>query len=264
MLTEGFLATLTILACVAGLGLGLRLADGTVLVGEDAWAHQYRTWGQAQGLSATIGAFVNGSGNFLASLGISTHFATALMGVFVASFAATTMDTSCRLQRYVLQELGRSWVTKKSLSEREQTGAHAAAILAVGSAALLAAIPASGEAWSLSNAGKGGMMLWPIFGATNQLVAGIAFIVIVFWVRAAGKPVWFLLPAMLFMLVMPLCALIIQIFFGSGGTPSWMASGNWPLVTLGVTAIVLESWLMVEATAAWRRAGRFSAPSQSH
>ncbi len=259
MLTEGFLATLTILACVAGLGMGLKLADGTFLVGEAAWAHQYRNWGQAQGLSATVGAFVNGGGNFLAALGISTHFATALMGVFVASFAATTMDTTCRLQRYILQELGRSW-SKKTGESRRQTGSHLAAIVAVVSAAVLAAIPASGEAWTLANAGKGGMMLWPIFGATNQMVAGIAFIVIIFWVRAAGKPVWFLFLPMLFMLIMPLCAIVIQTFIGSAETPSWMGSRNWPLVTLGVTAIVLEAWLVIEALFAWQRAGRFSAP----
>ena len=52
-----------------------------------------------------IGAFVTGSGNFVASLGIPSSIAIALMGVLVASFAGTTLDTSCRLQRYVIQEL---------------------------------------------------------------------------------------------------------------------------------------------------------------
>ena len=52
-----------------------------------------------------IAAFVVGSGNLLGALGIEATFARALMGVLVASFAGTTLDTATRLQRYVVQEL---------------------------------------------------------------------------------------------------------------------------------------------------------------
>jgi carbon starvation protein len=258
MLTEGFLATLVILACTAGLGLGLSVDGGTLLRGAAAWQHQYTNYGAAGSLSATIGAFVAGSGNLLAAIGIPASVSVALMGVFVASFAATTMDTACRLQRYVIQELAQS-LRKKPLGADEQAagsgffgGSHGATLLAVVSAAMLAAIPPAGEGWTLANAGKGGMILWPLFGAMNQLVAGVSFIVITFYVRATGKPVWFLIPPMIFMLAMPLWAMVLQVFTGTGTAPSWLAAGDWPLVAIGTVSIALEIWLIAEAWVLWR------------
>ena len=56
-------------------------------------------------LAKKVGAFVEGGGNFLASVGIPLKMAIAIMAVLVASFAATTLDTATRLQRYVIQEL---------------------------------------------------------------------------------------------------------------------------------------------------------------
>lgn len=256
MLTEGFLATLVILSCVAGLGLGLPQADGSILRGAEAWMQQYQNWGQAGSLSATIGAFVNGSANFLSALGISGWVSTALMGIFIASFAATTMDTTCRLQRYVVQELAADFSRRDGLGKSIGwilSGRHGATLGAVIAAALLAAIPGAGQEWSLANAGKGGMMLWPIFGATNQLVAGLAFIVICFYVRALGKPVWFLILPAVFMLAMPFWAMTLQLFFGTGAAPSWIADRNWPLIFLGASSLALEIWLVIEALILWRR-----------
>lgn len=258
MLTEGFLATIVILACVAGLGLGLSSAGGDILYGATAWAHNYENWGTAGGLASTIGAFVTGASNFLAALGIPRAFAVALMGVFVASFAATTMDSACRLQRYLIQEVmgslrGVRNSTVSACQKRPRSilgflaGPQGATLLAVGAAGLLAAIPREGQAWTLENAGHGAMILWPVFGAMNQLIAGIAFILIVFYVRSIGKPFWFLLPPMLFMLIMPLWAMSISLFFGTTAEQSWIASGNWPLVFIGSAAIALEIWLIIEA-----------------
>ncbi len=115
MLTEGFLAVLVILACVAGIGLGVPemiggKASGGTLRGVDAYQANYAEWESAS--KGAISAFVSGSGNFIQALGIGAGFATALMGVFVASFAATTMNSACRLQRYVTQELGEAMKLK--------------------------------------------------------------------------------------------------------------------------------------------------------
>ena len=96
MLTEGFLATLVILACGAGLGMGV-MAEGKTVVGEAAWAGQ-RFLGCRQGLGREVGAFVDGSADFLMAIGLTTGVAVALMGVLVASFAGTALDTACRLQ----------------------------------------------------------------------------------------------------------------------------------------------------------------------
>jgi len=253
MLTEGFLATLVIIACGAGLGLGFTMKDGSVLTGLAAWNHQYADWSKAETLP--IGAFVAGAGNFLVTLGIPRGVGTALMGVFVASFAATTMDTACRLQRYVVQEVF-SGLRKSAAAGGVPgffSGPHGATILAVVSAGLLAALPAPGSAWSLENAGRGGTTLWPLFGASNQLIAGIAFIVITFYVRSTGKSFWFLIPPTFIMLVMPMWAMILQLFVGNAGKPGWIAAQNYPLIAIGLLTLVLEIWLIIEAAILWRK-----------
>lgn len=151
MLTEGFLAVLVILACVAGLGLGIEGANGSLLIGENAWTARYSSWNDVQGLGAKVGAFVDGAANFLKALGMAPAFAVTLMGVLVASFVATTLDTACRLQRYVIQELA------QSLSFSRQKGSskkiswlknkHGATLFAILLAVAMAAIPVAGENW---------------------------------------------------------------------------------------------------------------------
>ncbi|MEO1845319.1 MAG: carbon starvation protein A, partial [Akkermansiaceae bacterium] len=146
MLTEGFLATLVILACVAGLGLGTKGMDGAILLGSDAYDARYGSWAAAGGLGAKVGAFVEGSANFLTALGLSAPFAIALMGVFVASFAATTLDTACRLQRYVVQELASTFVPREAVGSAQPrfnplrwlTNKHGATIFAIVVAGALA------------------------------------------------------------------------------------------------------------------------------
>ncbi len=257
MMVEAFLAVLVIVACTAGIGLGVVGADGVMFTGPAAWDARYAGWDQAGTLTATVGSFVAGSANFLQSLGIPAGVAVALMGVFVASFAATTMDTTCRLQRYVLQELfqtaggGRAAGAVKFLG-----GVHGATLLAVVLAVALASLPPSGQEWSLENAGRGGIMLWPLFGVTNQLVAGIAFVVIAFYLRAVRKPLFFLVVPGAFMLIMPLWAMLLQVFRGTETNSSWIAAANWPLVVLGLTAVFLEVWLVIEAVRLWRAGGR--------
>jgi carbon starvation protein len=248
MLTEGFLAVLVILACAAGVGLGLAQADGTVLTGNDAWLSRYSVWSSR--LGPLVAAFVDGSSNFLKALGLPGTIATALMGVFVASFAGTTLDSACRLQRYVVQELA------GTLARRGAGGfdilawlrnKHGATILAVVTAAFIAAIPPPGKEWAMANAGQGGLILWPLFGATNQLLGGLAFLVITFYLWRRKTPVWFLVLPMIFMLIMPGWAMTWQVFIGGEGNPSWLSQGNWLLVGIAVATLLLEIWMIIEA-----------------
>jgi carbon starvation protein len=255
MLTEGFLATLVILACCAGLGLGVEGdKEGVTLLGDEAWASRYASWGAAKGLGAKVGAFVDGSANFLKALGISAGVATALMGVLVASFAGTTLDTACRLQRYVVQELAGTF-------QRGGEGAgpaailsnkHGATIFAVVLAGAMAALPVGDAAWTWAAAGKGGLILWPLFGATNQLLAGLAFLVISFWLWRRRLPVFFVALPMVFMLIVPAWALAIQLegFFGSASG----AEPNWLLVSIALATLALEAWMVIEAVLLWPRA----------
>ena len=78
---------------------------GEWVTGEAAYMARYASWDSAAGLGAKVAAFVDGSSNFLQAMAIPSGIALAMMGVLVASFAGTTLDTACRLQRYVIQEL---------------------------------------------------------------------------------------------------------------------------------------------------------------
>ncbi|RUL86439.1 carbon starvation CstA family protein [Tautonia sociabilis] len=274
MLTEGFLATLVILACVAGLGLGIPGENGAPLLGGAAFAERYGSWNTSGGLAATVGAFVDGSANFLKAMGLPEGVSVALMGVLVASFAGTTLDTACRLQRYVVQELARALIgggraeaesPDAPLFRREPVplsahplswlaNKHGATIFAVVLAGALAAFPKAGQQWSWANAGQGGLILWPLFGATNQLLGGLSFLVIAFYLRRRGLPNWFLIAPLIFMLLLPAWAMLWQIFIdapGPGG--SWLADRQWVLLGIGLATTVLEAWLVVEALLLWPR-----------
>ncbi|MBX3353830.1 MAG: carbon starvation protein A [Phycisphaeraceae bacterium] len=278
------------------------------LQGQLAFLKRYQSWSAAGSLSAMVGAFVDGAANLIASMRIPREMAVALMGVLVASFAGTTMDTACRLQRYVVQELARGLLPRvkgpacgrcgydlrgvnrtenqsvrcpecgesarliaEGQSERMARVAspfnpmrwlattHGATLFAVATAAMLAAMPAPGQSWSLATAGTGGLILWPLFGATNQLLAGLAFVVIVAWLRATGRKLWFVLPPMALMLAVPAWAMVWQAFVGDDTTASWLAQRNWALVAIASLALALEAWLVVEALVLMRTARRANA-----
>ncbi|MCH2115574.1 MAG: carbon starvation protein A [Pirellulales bacterium] len=269
MLMEGALAVIVILACCAGIGMGLferRLVNaapdgwirpyeyvqqhtgGTPLTGRDAWRNKYD---QSQGwkkfrLGEKVGSFVDGGANFLTVLGLPLKFAVAAIAVLVACFAATTLDTATRLQRYVVQELA------STLYIRPLTNKYAATLLAVSLALALAMMrgpdPAPGQ---LAPHGTGGQYLWPLFGATNQLLAGIAFLVTAFYLHRRNKPIWFILIPMLLMIGMPVWAMGWQMFNPESG---WWPQQNYLLGTIGGAVVFLQLWMVAEAILAWPRA----------
>ena len=259
MLLEAFLAILVIVAVGAGIGLGWPQAHPGLL-GTDLWNTIYADWTKVTGGGA-IAAFVVGSGNLLQALGIEATFARAMMGVLVASFAGTTLDTATRLQRYVVQELagsllpsGTAWNSQAArpaatLSPLQWplwllTTPHGATLFAVGSAFLLALMPAPGKPWNYASLGTGGLILWPLFGATNQLLAGLSLLVVSFYLVRRGLPTWFAVIPMLFMLAMPAWALAIDV-------QRWWAGGSWALVAVTAVMLGVEAWMIVEAALLW-------------
>jgi carbon starvation protein len=83
--------------------------------------------------------------------------------------------------------------------------------------------------------------IWPVFGATNQLLAGLALLVVFVWLKKKGKNTFFILIPMLFMLFMTIWALI-QLLYQSGFT----IIGSISLILLALSIIlIIESFRTV-------------------
>jgi carbon starvation protein len=233
MLMEGALAVLVILACCAGLGMGV-VTDNGLLTGHAAWTTRYNAAGDwtAFGLGPSVSAFVDGAGNFLQAIRIPADMARGIVAVLVACFAATTLDTATRLQRYISQELA------GSLQIKPLTNKYAATGLAVSLGLAVAMIPFGGVP------GNGGMILWPLFGATNQLLAGLAFLVTAFYLWRRGKPIRYIAIPMVVMLLMPVWGLGWQMFNSQSG---WLIKGNYTLLAFGAAIMALQAWIVLEA-----------------
>lgn len=254
MLLEGGLAVIVILACTAGVGMGLFspepdgrytavvAEDGTVVTGHAAWATRYRPDGDWKNfkLPNTVGAFVEGGANFLSTLGMPLRLCIAVIATLVACFAATTLDTATRLQRYVIQELAGAF----SIAPLQNK--YLATALATGLGLLVALLPGP-----TGVPGTGGLILWPLFGAINQLLAGLAFMVLTFYLWRRSRPIMFALLPMLMMLIMPAWALLLQMFAPETG---WLATEQYLLLSFGLVVMGLQVWMVIEAILIWPRA----------
>lgn len=225
---EGSLALGSILACTAG-----------VAAVTTDWEKLYADFATASG--GATGNFVNGVASFAANLGIPQSMAVVFAAIVVISFAATTMDTGVRLQRYIVQEI--SEIIGLRPVARNLTLASTVAVVIPLAMALL---PGGGDA------GYTFGVLWQLFGTTNQLTAGLALSVIAVWVtRRRRNPIAVLVP-LVFLLVMTSWALIINL-----GT--FIAAKQWVLAPLDAIIFLLAVWLIVEAAIALvaaRRAAR--------
>jgi carbon starvation protein len=225
MITEGFLATLVTIAVAAGIGLGYE-HNGQMLFGTEAWTNHYASWTAAQGLNDKVGSFVIGAANMIETTGIPFSIAIAIMGVFVASFAATTMDSATRVQRYVVTELF------ESMGIKAFKNMYFTTFIVVATAALLAFVSGAD--------GKGALTLWPIFGAINQTLAGLALIVITMYLRRKSATKWLIsgIPAV-FMVVMTLWASILNEI-------NFINDQNWLLVFVNGMIILLVILVVIE------------------
>lgn len=232
MLVESLLAVLVILSCAAGVGM-LAFEGGKELVGQAAFQHFYGVGWQKMQLANTIGVFVEGGGNLITALGIPRAIATGTIAVMVSCFAATTIDTSTRLQRYVIQEIG------GAIGIRILGNKYVATAVAVICAGILAFMPGP------KGPGSGGLLLWPLFGATNQLLAGLAMLVVIFYLRFHQRPIFFIVIPLIMMLVLPSWAIVYQL-------QDFWNQKNFLLVGFGVFILLLQAWMLLEAFAAWR------------
>jgi carbon starvation protein len=219
-LGEGALAVTSILATTAGFAL---------YVGADGWREHYSSWASASTGAAT--AFVNGVGVLAEGIGIPHAVATIFAAVVVISFAATTLDTSVRLQRYIIAELGVEYGIK-AIQNR-----WLATFIAVTSCGLLAL--------GLDR-GAGGMRLWPLFGTTNQLLAGLSLLILTLFLLRLRRPIWITVVPMGFLLFMTTWAMVLNLL-------RFVRESQTMLLVVGGAIFALEMWLLFEGAAAVRR-----------
>ncbi len=220
MLMESALAVLVLIAVGAGIGMSYE-KGGQVFTGPAAWQQHYATWESAQGLGSKLQAVVVGSANMIGTLGIPKETAVIIIGVFIASFAGTTLDTATRVQRYVIVELASDLKIRPLINRWTATA--------------LAVISAGALAFATGADGKGALTLWPMFGAVNQMLAGMALLVITLYLRRRGARGYLLtlLPC-LFMLVMTIWAMIAnEVDFITAQTRQW------PLIIVNIVSLIL-------------------------
>ena len=214
MLAEGFLGLMAVLAATAGFESAA-----------DWWAH-YESWGAANGMAAKLDAFVSGGARFVEALGIPFETARTFMAVMVIAFAATSLDTGARIQRLVLAELGEAYGVKP-MSNRFVAGS-----LGIGAALLLAVTQGGGQ---------GGLALWPLFGTTNQLVAGVTLLVVSVWLKRQGRPYAYTLVPMVAVAAVTAWAMI-------GNLLDYYANFEtlWLLSLSGTLILALDVWILLE------------------
>ena len=215
MLIEGALAVMVIVACCAGIGMGYPTDSGQLLMGEAAWQSHYASWGASAGLASKLHAVVVGAANMMTSLGVPQSLGIVIMGVFIASFAGTTLDTSTRLQRYMMTELGAS--LNGRLSKLSAT------LMAVMTGALLA--------FSSGASGKGALQLWPLFGALNQLLASIGLGLVSIYIFKSR-------PKFIMVSVIPWLFMMLMTFWASATNQiQFFLNQQWLL--LGINSLVI-------------------------
>jgi carbon starvation protein len=213
---EGSLALITIVT-VSGVALAAT---------PEAWHALYHEFG-----SAGAGAFIEGGASLInGGWGLPAEVAQTLLATMVVLFAGTTMDSGVRLQRYIIEEWGEIYglpLLKRGV---------VATLIAVG-ACLLLAFGAGGAS------GTGGLIIWPLFGSTNQILAGMTLLVISVMLIKLGRPAIYTLVPMLLVLITSFLAGLITL-------EQYWREGNYLLLGLDIVVLVTSVMVMLEAGSA--------------
>ena len=218
MLGEGSLALATIIASVAGIALVTNYEVNGVFHEHLTWGAYYDTWEHAA--KNKFMGFVLGGGALLEKIGLSADLAQTLISVLIISFAATTLDTATRIQRMIITELGQA---TNIVPLKNKIGAT-----------LLGVIPAylltlNGTGWEL----------WPVFGASNQMLAALTLMVLSLYFWKKGRKILPLLIPMIFIMGITLVSLLIT-------TNNYLQAGNFLLLSINTILIILILWMIIE------------------
>ena len=183
-------------------------------------------------------AFASGIATMFGTDGSATYSTVrALLTLAVSVFALTSLDTGTRLSRFMFSEL--------FLKEGEATyqdAAGARKILAHPLFGTLLMVIVGGVLGGLSLS-----QIWGLFGAANQLLAGLALMAVAAWLGNVGKNNKMFYIPMVFMLIATLSSLVLtvkgKIALVGGGGAAW---GDWFQLIFAAAMIILAVILVVE------------------
>lgn len=158
---------------------------------------------QAGGYASPTAVFAGGLSQMLACIpGLSgvQGIAYTLLILAVSAFCLTSLDTATRLARYMFQEL---WIPTGQ-NQHNLTGWRAV----LGNAYIATIITVViGVGLGMT----GYTIIWPLFGAANQLLAVLALLAVAAWLGNAGKNNKMFYIPMVFMLAVTLTSLCMTI-----------------------------------------------------
>lgn len=227
---EGTLALLSIIAV------------GTFFATQNDFFATYGSFVDAN--EAGLGVFIEGAAALAGGIAIPADIATTLVSIMVISFAATSLDTSVRLMRYIIGELGIEY-NVPTLNKK-----HVATGIAVGTSAALVLLPEGPQGF-----GSGGYLLWPLFGTSNQLLAAISLMLVAVWLKRLGRNYVVVIIPMIFVMLMTLWAMLQQVIFEWS---AWGSESNMLLFVLGAIIFVFAVWVILTAVQVMR--GKFDKP----
>jgi len=166
-----------------------------------------------------------GIGKFASLLGIDPKVGASLGLLALNSFILTSLDTATRLARYQFQEFFDMKVDR-----------YTATAVGVAAALFLVFFRTGGKAaWAL---------IWPVFGASNQLVAALTLLAVGVWVKhGLGKSATFLLAPMAFMFVTTVAALVLLIKANLGNP---LLAGISAVLLVLAVLLVKEGWVALQ------------------
>jgi len=226
MLLEGLLA----IGVVIAVGCGIAFADFSNIV--------FPTVAGVR--SNPILAFAAGTGGLLdKALGIPPFYGTLLGILMVEGFVITTLDTAVRLNRYLFEEL---WAAMFKNVPKFMKSYLFNALIAV----ILMYLLAYNNAF---------LVIWPIFGTSNQLLAALALIAVSVWLVNRKKTAWFTILPAIFMMVTTLYSLVVLLF------EKYIPKNNIALAVVDAVLIVLALGVIYLSYKKWRELKAGAAPA---
>ena len=200
----------------------------------------------------TSGAFGGPPAAFAA--GVATMFSDegshtyntiyALLTLAVSVFALTSLDTGTRLGRFLFSEL---FLKENEKSWKDATGVRRFLAHPMVGTTFLVVIGCILGGLSLSQ-------IWGLFGAANQLLAGIALMAVCAWLGQAGKNNKMFYVPMVFMLAATLSSLLItvrkKLVMICDGEALW---GDWFQLFFAAAMAILAIFLVVEGIQTFKK-----------